>query len=370
MTRTSAAKAFLEGQRAGGIFPGARYRIARGPEILEDGWLGCSVVEPETIAVAGDTIYDLASLTKPLVTGALAALLAARGVLSLQAPLRQLLPETSDSWVGQAPLLDLLCHRSGLPAWIPIYLSASDRGGYLRTIAALPREYRAGARVTYSCLGYILMGLAIERVTGAPLDELARREIFDPLGLRDTRFLPPGAWKQRIAATERGNAREKELAGVAGRSFGGWRSHVLWGECHDLNAWTLGGVSGNAGLFSTASEVHAMALEFLNSGKGLYDRDTVQLLRTDQTPGLNENRSVGWQLALTPGCSAGPEMSPQAIGHTGFTGTSLWIDPTEGWILILLTNRVHPEYRPDDMNAVRRGFHRAVLKPPDVHGTS
>ncbi len=365
----TAAGAYLEEQRGRGIFPGARYRIARGPKVVEDGWLGAAVVEPEKIPVVEETIYDLASLTKPLVTGALAGLLHARGTISLEAPLRDLLPEIAESWVGEASLLDLLVHRSGLPAWIPIYLSASDRDGYLRTIAGLPREYRPGARVTYSCLGYILVGLALERAGGAPLDELARREIFHPLGLKETRFNPPHSRRRLIAATERGNAREQELAGVAGRSFSGWRSQVIWGECHDLNAWSLGGVSGNAGLFSTAAEVHALALEFLNLGKGLYDRATVQLLQKDQTPGLNENRSVGWQLALTPGCSAGPEMSPAAIGHTGFTGTSLWIDPAEGWILILLTNRVHPAYRPDDMNAVRRGFHRAVLRARDVLGT-
>ena len=361
------AGAYLEEQRGRGIFPGARYRIARGREILEDGWLGAAVVEPEKIPAVEETVYDLASLTKPLVTGALAALLQARGRISLEAPLEDFLPEASGSWVGKASLLDLLSHRSGLPAWIPIYLSASDRAGYLRTLAALPREYRPKARVTYSCLGYILVGLALERAGGAPLDELARREIFDPLGLKETRFNPPASLRPRIAATERGNAREQELAGVAGRSFAGWRPHVLWGECHDLNAWNLGGVSGNAGLFSTAAEVHAMALEFLNLGKGLYDRATVQLLQCDQTPGLNENRCIGWQLALTPGSSAGPEMSPASIGHTGFTGTSLWIDPTEGWILILLTNRVHPAYRPDDMNAVRRGFHRAALGLRDGH---
>jgi len=136
---------------------------------------------------------------------------------------------------------------------------------------------------------------------------------------------------------------------------------VIWGECHDLNAWTQGGISGNAGLFSTAREVHALALEFLGAGRDLYDRECLSLFRTDLTPGLNENRTIGWQLACTPGSSAGPRLSPGSTGHTGFTGTSLWNDPVAGVILILLTKRVNPRYRPDDMNVIRRQFHQLAL---------
>ncbi len=136
---------------------------------------------------------------------------------------------------------------------------------------------------------------------------------------------------------------------------------MIWGECHDLNARGLGGVSGHAGLFSTVPDLHRLALEFLGRGAGLFPPETLDLFRRDLTPELNENRSVGWQLGATPGASSGPFLSPGAMGHTGFTGTSLWIDPAEEWILILLTNRVHPRYRPDDMNAVRREFHRKAL---------
>ena len=109
-----------------------------------------------------------------------------------------------------------------------------------------------------------------------------------------------------------------------------------------------------------------LALEFLGLGQGVFDEECRSLFRQDLTPGLNENRSVGWQLSATPGSSAGPRLSPGAMGHTGFTGTSLWIDPQDGWILILLTNRIHPQYRPDDMNAVRREFHRRILARPEL----
>jgi CubicO group peptidase (beta-lactamase class C family) len=357
----SPVRRFLEAEIRKGIFPGARYRVARGVEVLEDGWVGNSVVEPEQIPVTSETIYDLASLTKPLVTGSLAVLLERHGAIRLDVPLEEYLTEASGRWIGGATLLDLLAHRSGLAAWLPLYLKARNRSEYLREILALPVDYRPGTRVTYSCLGYILVALAMERVCGLRLDELARREIFSPLHLESTCFNPDPSLRPRIAATERGNGREQEIAGEAGRGFHGWRKDVIWGECHDLNAFTLGGVSGNAGLFSVAGDLHAMALEFLGGKARLYDASCLAYFRTDLTARLNENRSVGWQLARTPDCSAGPLLPPGAMGHTGFTGTSLWIDPQEGWILILLTNRVHPRYRPDDMNAVRRRFHRLAI---------
>jgi len=164
-----------------------------------------------------------------------------------------------------------------------------------------------------------------------------------------------------LAAREEGNVRVREMAGEAAGDFADFRRGMIWGECHDLNAWGLGGVSGNAGLFSTAADLHRLALEFLGQGTGLFDGGCLDRFRRDLTPSLNENRSVGWQLAATPGASAGPFLSPGALGHSGFTGTSLWIDPDGGWVVILLTNRVHPRYRPEDMNAVRREFHRHAL---------
>jgi len=352
---------FLKEKIEAGIFPGARYLVARGAQIRDEGWIGRSVIKPRDLPVGPDTIYDLASLTKPLVTGALAALLAARGVLDLKAPVDRYLPELSGGWLGKASVMDLLVHRSGLAAWLPVYLKAGDRDGYLREISALSPDYRPGSRVVYSCLGYILLTLVLERAGGEGLHSLAEGQIFSRVGLAQTGYRPAADLLPRIAATEEGNEREREMAGEAGVGFPGWRRGVIWGECHDLNAWTLGGVCGNAGVFSTALDLHRLALEFLGEGIGLFDSFSRSLFEHDLTPGLNENRSVGWQLATTPGASAGPLLSPSSMGHTGFTGTSLWIDPEEGWVLMLLTNRVHPRYRADDMNAIRREFHRRAL---------
>jgi serine-type D-Ala-D-Ala carboxypeptidase len=353
---------FLRQKMEAGVFPGARYLIARGETVLQEGWLGHSVVKPEERPVGPDTIYDLASLTKPLVTGTLAALLSSRGSLDLGGPVEALLPELAGRWIGRATLLDLLAHRSGLPAWQPLYLRASDREGYLSEIGALPPDYRPRTRVVYSCLGYILLAFGLERRAGTPLDALIAREVFGPLGLQDTGYGPPPRLRARIAATEEGNAREREMIGKASGDFRGWDRGVIWGECHDLNAWTLGGVSGNAGLFSSAGDLHRLSIEFLGRAAGLFSPACHDLFRRDLTPGLNENRSVGWQLSATPGASAGPFLSSGAFGHTGFTGTSLWVDPAGDRIFILLTNRVHPKYRADDMHAVRREFHRLALQ--------
>ena len=187
MSGETAARLFLRKQMEAGILPGARYRIARRREVLEDGWIGRSVVDPQELSVGPDTLYDLASLTKPLVTGALAVLFRARQTIDLAELLEKYLPETKGKWLGKATLLDLLIHRSGLPAWLPLYLQARTREGYLAAITSLFPEYRKGSRVVYSCLGYIVMAAVLEKVGGARLDRLADRwRGHPPRHLRET----------------------------------------------------------------------------------------------------------------------------------------------------------------------------------------
>lgn len=351
---------FLRRQIEMKIFPGARYRVARGDQILEEGWLGHSVVTPREIEVQSDTIYDVASLTKPLVTGSLALLLARESRLDLEAAVARILPELDGTWVGKQSLLDLLLHRSGLPGWMPLYLYGVP-SDYVSQIGSLERAYEPGRRVVYSCLGYILAAKALERVMGEDLQVAARKLIFSPVGVTDTFYRPSKGLKTRIAATEEGNERERAMAGRAGEGFAGWRQRMLWGECHDMNAWSQGGVSGNAGLFSTVPDLHRLALEYLGRGSGLFDTEALTYFGRNQTQDLDEDRAVGWQLASTPGASSGPCLSPRAMGHTGFTGTSLWVDPETDRIAILLTNRVHPRFRELDMNDVRREFHACAF---------
>jgi CubicO group peptidase (beta-lactamase class C family) len=358
-----AIEPFLAAKIAAGCFPGASYLVASGERILAEGALGRAVVEPAPIAAGIDTLYDLASLTKPLATALLALLLRRDGLLSLEDPLARHLPAwpAADERDG-ITLFDLLVHRSGLPDWRPLYLHADDRAGRVEWLRRVPLAGAPRGVVIYSCLGYILAGFALEAAGGATLQRLFEERVSRPLGIADLLFRPSRALRPRIAATEAGNRRERDLAGEAGAGYNGWRSELIWGEVHDTNARSLGGVAGNAGLFGTARAIHALAVALLDPARGLLPGEELRLLRHSATQGLAEERSIGFQIAATRGSSAGSDLSPASFGHTGFTGTSLWIDPAAGRIYILLTNRVHPQYRPIDMHAVRREFHALAAR--------
>jgi CubicO group peptidase (beta-lactamase class C family) len=349
---------FLDGCVARDDFPGASYIVAHAGRVLAQGAVGRAVVTPEAIAARPDTIYDLASLTKPLATALLAVRLQGEGRLRLADPLSRHIPE----WLpkderASVTLMDLLTHRSGLPGWVPLYLYASDAEGRIDWLRSAPLAHAPGCDVVYSCTGYTLLGFVLERVGGAPLGRLFEQRVAKPLGLSDVLFTPGAASRRRIAATEVGNVRERCLAGARGEGYNAWRTGLIWGEVHDHNSHTLGGAGGNAGLFGTAAAVFALAREFLGDGSGFIEAAARELFGANVTAGLSEDRAVGFQLASTRGCSAGPALSRSSYGHTGFTGTSLWIDPDSRRIYVLLTNRVHPRFRDVDMHAVRRTFH-------------
>jgi CubicO group peptidase (beta-lactamase class C family) len=360
---------YLRHHLEAGDFPGAVYLVAENGRILAEGALGFAVVRPERLAATPGTLYDLASLTKPLAGALLAALLDAEGRLALDDPLARHLPEWAPAGAAsRITILDLLTHRSGLPAWRPLYLHASDRASCIEWLQGQPLERPPGAGVVYSDPGYVLLGFALERAGGAPLDSLFIRKVAGPLGLADLLFRPPAALRRRTAATEEGNRKERLLAGPQGDRYNGWRTEVAWGEVHDLNARLLGGVSAHAGLFGTARDVLAVAREILGPaagagavpGGGLLDPKRRGLFGSSLTAGLGEDRSLGFRIAGGPGGSAGEALSPRSFGHVGSTGTSLWIDPDARRIYVLLTNRVHPEFREIDMNAIRRGFHEVA----------
>ncbi|HZN04085.1 MAG TPA: serine hydrolase domain-containing protein, partial [Candidatus Polarisedimenticolia bacterium] len=300
---------------------------------------------------------DLASLTKPLATALLAVRLQSAGRLRLEDRVDRHLPEWRPAEDGPPlTLLDLLTHRSGLPAWLPLYARAEDVTGRIGFVAGTAPAHPPLLGVTYSCPNYLLAGFAIERVAGAPLDRLFETLGTGPLGIEDLGYRPHPGLRDRIAPTETGNAHERALAGPLAAGYNGWRRDLIWGEVHDHNAWSLGGVAGNAGLFGTARAVWSLARVFLRGGPGLLGDEERALFGHDFTPGLNQARAVGFQLAATPGCSAGPALSPRSFGHTGFTGTSLWIDPDAERIAVLLTNRVHPVHRERDLHPLRREF--------------
>lgn len=342
-----------------GDFPSAVYVVAeRGQIVFADG-LGHGVREPAQIPATLDTVYDLASLTKPLVTSLLCARRIDSSELNLDSSVASYLPEFDRADKRAITIRELLTHSSGLPAWRPLYVLTEGRPeATLATIASLDLEYSPGTRVLYSDLGFITLGLLLERTSGTLLAALARREIFEPLNLSHTFFNPERARQTGIAASETGNAYERQTSAGLGLEYSGWRDGLIWGEVHDGNAHFLGGAAGHAGLFSTAFETLRIAQQFLAEQTDLLSSAICTLFRTNFTKGLEEDRSIAWKLASSPESSAGPDLAPDSFGHAGFTGTSCWIDPTPQRVFILLTNRTHVRALPfANINNVRRQFH-------------
>jgi len=351
---------------AAGDFPSAVYLIADHGQIIFADALGYAVREPQSVPASLETIYDLASLTKPLVTGLLCARRIESGELTLEASVSHYLPEFDRPDKHMITVRELLTHSAGLPAWRPLYVIAE--GKRESTIAAIANErleYRPGTRVVYSDLGFITLGFLLERMSRKSFVQLALSEIVQPLDLQHT-FLNPGIGiRNRIAASERGNAYERETTGSEKPQL--LRENVIWGEVHDGNAYFLGGAAGHAGLFSTARETLRIAEQFVAGRTELLKPETCPLFRTNMTAGLEEARSVGWQLAQTKESTAGPDLPPESFGHLGFTGTSCWIDSVNERVFVLLTNRTHARALPFvNINSVRRRFHTLAVAALDA----
>ncbi|MGZ8843067.1 MAG: serine hydrolase domain-containing protein, partial [Pyrinomonadaceae bacterium] len=326
--------------------------------------LGDAVREPESHPATLETIYDLASLTKPLVTGLLCARVVEAGELKLDNSIAHYLTEFDRPDKSSITIRQLLTHASGLPAWRPLYLLADSKDDVLSAISAEPLQYKTGERVIYSDLGFIVLGFLLQRLSGHSLDELARTQVFSPLDLRQTFFNPAVAARTGVAACETGNAYERDMCerDFKGHSYQGWRKELIWGEVHDGNAHFLGGFAGHAGLFSNAKETLRIANQFIGAQSQLLSPETCELFRRHMTEGLNEARSFAWQLAATKESTAGPALPPDAFGHTGFTGTSCWVDAERQRVFILLTNRTHKRALPfANINSVRREFHALAV---------
>jgi len=252
---------FLSERIAAGDFPSAVYVVSEKGRITFADALGHSVVEPYRITTSLDTIYDLASLTKPLITGLLCAKRVEEGELTLDSAVAHYLPEFERTDRQMITVRQLLSHTSGLPAWRPLYiLTEGDRDRAVSVIVNEPLDHPPDTRVVYSDLGFIVLGFLLERLTGHRLSQLAQTEIIEPLQLKRTFFNPDVALQTGIAACETGNAYERETCRTTGAAeYSNWRENVIWGEVHDGNAYFLGGASGHAGLFSTVSETLRIA---------------------------------------------------------------------------------------------------------------
>lgn len=353
---------FLQERIDANDFPSVVYLVAEKGEIVFHEALGYAVVEPEKIDARADTIYDLASLTKPLVTGLICASLIESQEFKLKTEASLLAEQLDAPDKRGVTVRDLLTHTSGLPAWRPFYFLVEDKSQVISAIAAEPTA--SPTEVVYSDLNFLILESIVSSVLGKGLDKIFDGFIGDSLS--STCFNPSSNVRSRIAASEKGNAYEKntciELGYLKPDEFriprSAFRNYQIWGEVHDGNAWFMNGVAGHAGLFSTAEDVFRIASEFLPNYTTLLKPETTELFRTNFTKGMNEDRSFAFQLASTENSAAGAKISPESFGHLGFTGTSLWIDPVKERIFILLTNRTHAHTLPFvNINSVRRRFH-------------
>jgi beta-glucosidase-like glycosyl hydrolase/CubicO group peptidase (beta-lactamase class C family) len=332
--RLDSVRLYLERQVAAGAFPGAVLVVGHDGAIAfvtAVGRYGDDDLRP----VSDTTVYDLASLTKVVGLTSAAMLLASEGRLELERPVVDYLPEFAGPGREDVLVRHLLTHTSGLPAWVPLYQETDTPEAAIARVFRAPLEAPAGDRYVYSDLGAITLTQIVERVSGMPIDRLLEERVFDPLGMARTRYRPPPEWTSFIAPTERDP----------------WRGRLIRGEVHDENAYRLGGVSGHAGLFSTGWDLARFAIWMLDAWHGrLRETDPVYLpedvvrLFTRRQPGPEgSTRALGWDTPSDSGrSSAGSLLSRESFGHTGFTGTSLWIEPERELFIILLTNRVHP----------------------------
>ena len=353
---------FLAARVGAGWMPGATWWVGDAAGAIACGSVGQAAIQPVARASGPETPYDLASLTKALVTAPLLVQLEEQDLLALESRAEELLPELRGSGCGGASLLSLASHTSGLPAWRPLYLEASGIAGYLEALAAIPVD-PAGPEL-YSDLGYIVLGAVLERVTGSTLRELFRERIAQPLGLPRAGFADLEAFSD-AAATECGDEHERKLAAAEGSAHA-WRATIPPGEPHDGNAHALGGAAGHAGLFGTAAEVAEIALEILHPRRlRLGPRARRRLL--ESLPGTN--RTVGW-ITATGSAAARGILPAAAPGHVGFTGTSVWLDPERATAHVLLTDRVHPAVTGRPFHLVRRAFHRLSAAAVRSRGTA
>ena len=343
---SGSVEAFLRREIEEGSFPGGAALVASGDAILDQAVAGAACVDPEYEAADAETLYDLASLTKPLAAAALTR--AAGPALPLDAAPGRFLPEWKKTRFDGITVASLLTHTSGLAAWFPLYSRGEGAASYRRTLAELEPETAPGAAVVYSDLNFLLLAQLLESVLSSSLDRAFEELVALPAG-SSARFLPEAP--KRAAATEKGDLVERGMTARLGLSYAGFRDWVVRGDVHDGNAFRRGGVSANAGLFGTAPDVWRLARTWLDVGGAGYT--------ADHTPAHPESRGLAWQRKRGAG-SAIPEMSDDSFGHTGFTGTSVWVDPRRDRIAVLLTNRIHPAAPDANFHEVRKRFHQMV----------
>jgi len=329
-----------------GAFPGATWAFGT-KDFIETGSAGRYTQEAESREVTADTIYDLASVSKVVATTSVAMLLSQMEELDIELPVSHYLP----SFPGDATVLNLLLHNSGLPPHVELWKLYEDRAAAWKGLPLTPLAYETGAETQYSCIGFIVLSMILEKLMNGgndPTDMLkefevfAELSIFTRLSMGHTTFRPGPFTRRSIPPTEVNERGEVQ------------------GVVHDENAWFLGGVAGNAGLFSSAPDLAKFAQCLLKGGDGIFREDFIRVWTRRESE--SSTRALGWDTKSEIGSSAGSEFGKHSFGHLGFTGTSLWIDPEEGIFAALLSNRTYPSRENQLITEVRPAFHDAVAQ--------
>jgi len=339
----SAVDAAVEAAIRRGDCPGAVVLVLHKDEVILRKAYGQRALEPERAPMTVDTIFDLASLTKPIATGTSIVLLIERGKLRLDDCVSKHWPAFAANGKSDVRIEHLLLHTSGLTADNALgdYQDGPEKA--VERIAALKLEAPPGTRFKYSDVGFIVLGEIVERVSGQKLDDFARKNVFEPLKMIDTRFRPADSLKKRIAPTGKREGR------------------IILGEVHDPRSHRMGGVAGHAGLFSTADDLARYCRMLLRNGKRILKPETIELF-TEPRAVPGGKRSLGWDVDTSYSSPRGNEFTRgEGFGHTGFTGTSIWVDPKSQTVIIILTNRVHPADK-GNVTRIRREIANAVAK--------
>lgn len=338
------------------VMPGAVTFVARGGKIVKHDAYGYSAKYIDgsftemknPISMQPDTIFDLASISK-IFTATAVMILFEKGLFELDDPVASYIPEFAVNGKVEVTIRQLLTHTSGFTAWVPLYTQGNSREERLQLVFNQPLKNAPGSTYEYSDLNMITLGVLIERLSNQRQDEFVREHITEPLGMKDTMYNPPAELKNRIAATEYQSTPNRGL---------------VWGEVHDENAWSLDGVAGHAGVFSTAEDLAKLAHIFINDGKYGGNRilkpETVKLLLENQNAEFSgDDHGLGWELGQGWYMDALSE-GTYSFGHTGYTGTSIVVSPNNKTVAILMTNRVHPSRATVSTNQTRRLFARQV----------
>jgi CubicO group peptidase (beta-lactamase class C family) len=350
--RLRGALGILEKAIAARAFPACSLAVTFRGELVAHKALGRFTYDPGAPEVTTSSIFDLASLTKVVATTAMAMILYERGLLDLEAPVTAIIPEFAGPLDDNDPqrrtvtLRMLLAHSSGLPAYEKLFLRAQTREKLRQAAFTTQLTAAPGTRAEYSDIGFIILGVVLERLADEHLDIFCQREIFGPLGMTHTTFNPAAALRDSIPPT------------ADDRIF---RHRIIQGEVQDENASVLGGVAGHAGLFSTAEDLAIFAHAMLNGGHPILRASTVELFSRRESAPEGTSRGLGWDTPSAPSQS-GKHFSLRSFGHLGYTGTSLWIDPERQLSITLLTNRTWPDCANQAIKQVRPAFHDAMME--------